>query len=139
MAIPVSGPGQFSQRTDRQPIAQIPNADYGEQKAYKQLQQNAPMAQSSGQPQGVDFASLFGSPADRVIPIGAETGMPNTPVTDGAALGAGAGIDAMQFQNPDDQTRARLTAWLPALEFLSNRPDSSSSARALIRRIKATL
>jgi hypothetical protein len=137
--MPVSGPGKFSQRTDKQPMQSLNNADYGEQKAYKQLQQDAPMASQPSVPagQGMDFSSLFGNAASRVIPLGQESGMPNTPVTDGAALGPGAGPEALGLGPADAQTAAKLQAWLPALEFMANKPDSSSAARALVRRLKA--
>lgn len=137
--MPVSGPGRFSQRTDRQPMAQLPNADYGEQKAYKQLQQDAPMASSSQLPPGTDFSSLFGSAASRVIPMNQESGMPGVPVTDGAELGAGSGIEALGLQPEDAKTNATLAAWLPAWEAMANKPDSSSAARALVRKTKAGL
>jgi hypothetical protein len=122
-----------------QPQAQLPNANYGEQKAYKQLQQDAPMAASSGVPsgQGMDFASMFGNPASRVVPLGADTSQPNTPVTDGAAMGMGAGLDALGLTPEDMQSNAKLKAWLPALEGMANKPDSSAAARALIRQLKA--
>lgn len=139
MAIPVSGPGPYSQRTDRQPIASIPNAGYGEQKAYKQLQQDAPMAQSSGTAPSMDFAALFGNPGDRVIPMGAESNQPGTPVTDGAARGAGAGVEAMNFTPEDQQSKAKIAATLSAAEYLANKPDSSAAARNAIRRMKASL
>lgn len=139
MAIPVSGPGPYSQRTDRQPMASLPNAGYGEQKAYKQLQQDAPMAQSSGTAPSMDFASLFGNPGDRVIPIGAESGQPDVPVTDGAARGAGAGVEALGLAPEDAQAKAQMASMLPAAEFLANKPGSSAAARNMIRRMKASL
>lgn len=139
MAIPVSGPGPYSQRTDRQAIAQLPNAGYGEQKAYKQLQQDAPVAQTNGTPQGMDFASLFGNPGDRVIPMGADSNQPGTPVTDGAALGAGAGVGALGLTAEDAQAKANMASTLPAAEFLANKPDSSAAARNMIRRMKASI
>lgn len=142
--IPVSGPGKFSQRTDRQPIRDIPNADYGEQTAYKQLQQDAPMARQPDMPpasamRGMDFASLFGNPADRVVPMGADSQEPNTPVTDGANFGPGADSSSLGLKAPDAQSNAQLASWLPALEFLASKPDSSIQARALVRSIKAML
>lgn len=137
--MPVSGPGRFSQRTDiGQPQAQLPNADYGEQKAYKQLQQDAPMASSSGLPTGTDFASLFGSAASRVVPIGAESGQANTPVTAGAALGAGPGLDALGIsQNMGADDLAKLKPYLPVLEFMGNSTGASHAMRNLVRQVKA--
>lgn len=132
MAIPVSGPGKFSQRTDRQPMQNLPNPDYGEGKAYKQLEQGAPMSASPSLPPGVDFASLFGNPADRVIPLSAPSQQPNTPVTDGAALGPGAGAPA-PINNEQSQ---RLLSYMPFLEWMANQPGTSDSARNLIRQMK---
>lgn len=140
MSTPVSGPGPFSKRTDMgQKRYDIPNADYGEQKSYQQLQAGAPMAAQGGLPPGTDFNSLFGNAADRIIPLNAESNQPNTPVTDGAELGAGAGLDVLGLSNPDDETKAKLAAWLPALEYLANQPGSSTAARNAIRRAKAGL
>lgn len=139
MSTPVSGPGRFSQRTDRQPMAQLPNADYGEQKAFKQLQQDAPMSTGGGgvPSGGMDFASMFGDPAGRVVPLGEDSRQPGVPVTDGASMGMGAGIDALGLAPEDAQSKATTAAWLPALEAMANKPDSSSAARALIRQLKA--
>src|ERR1051325_6380045 len=132
MAIPVSGPGKFSKRTD-QPARDLPNPDYGEGKAYKQLEQGAPMAQAPGLPGGTDFASLFGNPADRVTPLSAPSAMPNQPVTDGASLGPGAGA-IMPPQN--DAQKQRIASYMPFLEWMANQPGSSDSARNLIRQMK---
>lgn len=133
MGTPVSGPGPYSRRTDMgQKQYDIPNADYGEQKAYQAQQSGAPMANSGG----MDFASIFGNAADRVIPMGQESGQPGTPVTDGAALGMGAGVEAMGFGNPNQQSAAQMASWLPALEMMANSPASSAAARAAIRRAK---
>lgn len=138
--MPVSGPGRFSQRTDRQPMAQLPNADYGEQKAFKQLQQDAPMASASnGMPAGASFESLFGPASSRVIPMNQDSGQPGVPVTDGAALGGGAGMEALGLMPEDSQSQAELAAWLPALISIANKPSSSSGARAAIRKMKAGL
>lgn len=139
--IPVSGPGPYSQRTDRQPIQQVPNAGYGEQKAYKQLQQDAPMAASSGMPQGsMDFASLFGNPADRVIPMGAESSQPGTPVTDGAALGMGQGMAALGLgDSRSKQDMQNLASQLPVLEYMANQPNASWGLRQLVRNIKGSM
>src|SRR5690242_8754259 len=94
--MPVSGPGKFSQRTDKQPLAQLNNADYGEQKAYKQLQQDAPMAKAPDLPGGTpDLSQLFQGASANVVPMSAPTQQPGTPVTDGAAAGPGRGVEAM--------------------------------------------
>lgn len=137
MATPVSGPGRFSQRTDRQAIQNLPNPDYGEGKAYKQLQQDAPMAQTPGLPSPGDFdlGALIGNPADRVIPLTEGSRMPTTPITDGAAIGPGAGMQAPQ----NNEQRERNLAAMPFLEWMANQPGTSDSARNLIRQMKYSM
>lgn len=136
MTTPVSGPGPMSQRTDMtQKMRDLPDADYGEQAAYSELQGSAPIAASGG----MDFNSIFGNAADRVVPIGAESQWPEVPVTDGAAMGPGRGMEALNIPNQDEDTRARLSSYLPVLEYLANRPGSSSAARNLVRRIKSEI
>lgn len=139
----VSGPGKFSQRTDKgQPLRDIPNADYGEQAAYQSQQKGAPVASQQALPPkldvtGMSFSDLFGNPSDRVVPIGEGTTMPNVPVTDGANAGPGRGMEAIG--NPQDPSRQVMAAYLPALEFMANQPGSSDSARNLVRQIKYTM
>ena len=135
--MPVSGPGKFSQRTDRQPIAQLNNADYGEQKAYKQLQQDAPMASAPGMPGTPDLSQMFSGAAANVVPMGQPSGQPGVPVTNGADAGPGVGMDALGLQSPDQQAAAQTAAYMPAYMFLANKPGSSSTARNLIRRIRS--
>jgi hypothetical protein len=136
MALPVSGPGPFSQRTDRQAIQNLPNPDYGEGKAYKQLEQGAPMAAAPGMPTagGFDISQLLGNPADRVTPLTEGTAMPGTPVTDGAALGPGAGTPPVNLEQ-----QQRNAANMPFLEWMANQPGSSDSARNLIRQMKYSM
>ena len=134
---PVSGPGKFSQRTDKQPIAQLNNANYGEQKAYKQLQQDAPMAASPDVPGGKpDLSQMFQGASANVTPIGADSSQPNTPVTDGANAGPGQGQAAVT--PPTSQASKVLASYLPALEFMANQPGTSDAARNLVRQIKYT-
>lgn len=136
MGTPVSGPGQFSQRTDKQPMQALPNANYGENKDYQEQQSGAPMAADSGHI-AQSFGSLFGNPANGVVGLNADSTMPDVPVTDGASLGPGQGPEALSSsQNPQNQSAA---AWLPALEFMANQPGSSESARNLVRQLKSQL
>lgn len=137
--MPVSGPGKFSQRTDKQPLAQLSNADYGEQKAYKQLQQDAPMASSPGVPGGapLDLSQLFQGAAANVTPLDAASSQPNVPVTDGAAAGPGAGINALGI-NKDlrQEDLERIKSYMPVLEFMANQTGASWAMRNLVRKVK---
>lgn len=133
MSTPVSGPGQFSKRTDKavsQANRSLPNADYGEQAAYQEQLSGAPMAQG-----GADFGSMFGNPAANVVGLGEDTTMPDVPVTDGADSGPGAGSEVLGSTQANDSI-ARLRAYLPALEYMAD-SGNSEAARNLVRQIQA--
>lgn len=83
MSMPVSGPGPFSERTDKQPIRPVTGLPYGEGGALVAQQQAAPMSQTND------------TPAPEAIPFSAPTSRPNQPVTAGAALGAGPGPEVL--------------------------------------------
>lgn len=138
MGTPVSGPGQFSQRTDTavsNANTTLPDAQYGENRDFQEQRQAAPMATSGNIAQS--FNSLFGNPASSVIGLGADSQMPDVPVTDGAALGPGQGPEALS--STQSQQSQYMASYLPALEFLANQPGSSDSARNLVRQLKSQL
>lgn len=134
----VSGPGKFSERTDKAVSAannSLPNAGYGEQADYQEQKSGAAQASSPGG--NVDFASMFGDPAGRVIGLGEPTGQPGTPVTDGAAMGAGAGMEALGLDDQRKVDLEGLTPYLPVLEFMANQPGASWAMRNVVRKVKA--
>lgn len=134
MSTPVSGPGQFSKRTDKavgEANRSLPNAEYGEQAAYQEQQQGAPMADA-----GSMFSQMFGNPSAQVTPLGAESSMPDVPVTDGAALGAGAGPEALSSTALNNPTIEKLRNYLPALQYMADAGDSDA-ARNMVRQIQA--
>ncbi|UVD39692.1 hypothetical protein SEA_ROSEPHARIE_7 [Streptomyces phage RosePharie] len=134
----VSGPGKFSERTDKAVSAannRLPNAGYGEQADYQEQKSAAPEAKSAGG--NVDFASLFGDPASRVVPLNAPSGQPGVPVTDGAAAGAGAGMEALGLQDQRQVDLEGLAPYLPVLEFMANQPGASWAMRNVVRKVKA--
>lgn len=138
MTTPVSGPGKFSQRTDKAVSAAnnaLPNAQYGENADYQDVKSSAPMA-DSGQIAS-SFSSLFGNPSQNVVGLNADTTMPDVPVTDGAAAGPGQGPEALS--STQNQSNNYLASYLPALEFLANQPGSSDAARNLVRMVKSQL
>lgn len=133
----VAGPGQFSKRTDKavgEANRNLPDAGYGEQAAYQEAQQGM---QTQPGAQAPDFASMFGNPASRVIPLDAESAWPDTPVTDGVDVGPGRGSEALSGSANQEQSNMTLKAYLPALEFMANQPASSDAARNLVRMLKA--
>lgn len=136
---PVSGPGALSRRTDRGPaqaMRDLPDAAYGENATYKDLQRGAPLAQSSGA-QGA--ASATAGVGGGIIPMNAPSTMQGVPVTDGAALGAGAGMEALGIINQPQADMSRLVPYLPVLEFMANQEGASWATRNLVRRLKASL
>ena len=141
MGTPVSGPGQFSERTDKAVSganASLPNAQYGENRDYQEQKSGAKMAQDSGQPMaGPDLSNLSANAAANVIGFGEPTAQPGTPVTDGADAGPGAGSEALSSSQPPKSDL--MSAYLPALIFMANQPGSSDSARNLVRQIQATM
>lgn len=137
MGTPVSGPGQFSQRTDKavsEANRSLPNADYGEQAQYQQQLQSAPLAQDVT---GMNFNDLFGNPADSVIGLNEPSQMPEVPVTDGADAGPGSGSEILSSSRGSEDM-AKLAAYLPALEFMAN-TGNSDAARNLVRKIKYSM
>lgn len=135
----VSGPGKFSERTDKAVGAAnstLPNSQYGENKDYQDVKSSAPMAVDSGNI-AQSFSSLFGNPAQGVVGLNQDSQMPDVPVTDGAAAGPGQGPEALS--STQGASNQLLAAYLPALEFIANQPGSSDSARNLVRQIKGQL
>lgn len=126
---PVSGPGALSRRTDggpgnaRQPIRRLPNAGYGESKAFEEQQAAAPVAQAE-EPRLVD--------ASKVVPLDAPTARPDEPVTAGAVTG-------LEPMLPDEADTQRLRSYLPALRVLASREGSSRSTRQLVRQLEQRL
>lgn len=136
MGTPVSGPGKFSERTDKaveNANQALPNAGYGEQKAYQEQQGGAAMSQTAP-----DFASLFGDAAGRVIPLGEVTQQPNVPVTAGASAGAGPGMEALGLRDQQEDDLRSLIPSLPVLEFMANQPGASWAMRNIVRKAKAS-
>jgi hypothetical protein len=71
-----------------------------------------------------------------VVGFDAGTQMPETPVTAGAAMGDGPGLEALGLPNAPDDDLRRLVAYLPVFEAMANVPGSSKSARNLVRQLK---
>lgn len=139
MGTPVSGPGQFSQRTDKavsNANSTLPDAAYGENKDYQDIKSQAPMAESPGVP--ADLGSLMGAMRPEAVGLGEPSQQPDTPVTDGAALGAGAGLEALA-PPPEDPAASKNASWLAALIYMADQPNSSDSARNLVRAMKSNL
>lgn len=125
---PVSGPGALSQRTDggpadRQAMRALPNAAYGENKEFQQIQAGAAMAEDPGvpMPMGIDAPSA----------------RPGEPVTAGADMGAGPGsevLPSLDTAMTDDMRQ--IQRYLPLLERRAAEPTAPQAFRMFVRYLK---
>lgn len=135
----VSGPGKFSARTDgqpgTQPIRDLPDAGYGEQSTFRDMQAGAPMADSQGIPAGPPPTAPGGGPGP--VPLAEPTMAPDEPVTTGIVEGPGPGPevlgDPMQVPAADV---AKMQQWLPLLQPHARRAEASDSFKSLVRFIE---
>jgi len=131
MMAAVSGPGQFSRRTDKQPVRQITDAAYGEQATFRADQQGAPMAASANQAEAMPV-----DPAANVTPLGAPSERPDEPVTAGADVGPGPGSEVLGLVPNIGKENAKLAKYLPVIESQANHPEAGEQMRLLARYLK---
>lgn len=129
---PVSGPGAMSARTDggpSNPVRDLPNAKYGENQAFRDAQQAAPMAAS-----GPDLSSI--------IPMGAASQRPEEPITAGMPFGPGGGGTGRPAGTGGaltPQQAERLRSYLPVLVLLASADDADPATKAFVRSLRAEL
>lgn len=131
---PVSGPGALSQRTDGGPAdtqaaKYISGLPYGEGQEMMNIQGSAPMA----------AASMMPAPAP-VVPLSAPSQRKSEPVTAGADAGPGPGMSSLGLGAKDfaadEQARATLISYMPALLQVASQPGTSPETRNIIRRLR---
>ncbi len=131
-----SGPGQYARRTDGQPVMDMPNAAYGENAAYRSIQQGAPVAGAPGIPSA---SGATENPLAGLVGLAAPSQQPTVPVTAGAAAGAGPGPDVlglpMDPQQMDHADAAALRPMLDAMLHAASSPDATPSYRNLVRAV----
>ena len=139
---PVSGPGAMSKRTDGGPAQAaryMSGGDYGDG-GLMDIQTAAPMSAS-----GVDATAAAVPTQSMPLPRGLaeDDDMPDIPVTDGAALGAGRGVEALGFAEQDAAidaaSREAIATAMPALLFIAGRPETSTETRDMIRQLRSLL
>ena len=126
---PVSGPGQHSRRTDGQPSMNLPDAKYGENKDFQEIQQGADVATDPGQQAGWSMPPVTG--------LGEPSTQPDVPVTSGAQYGAGPGPEALGFVPPDRQDAQWLQRYMPVLVDIADRDDTPPGTKEWVRRVIA--
>lgn len=138
---PVSGPGALSKRTDGGPGAKaaavaLPDAGYGEQKNFQEIQSGAPIAKG-----GVQTGSAPVGPTVMPPSLEAPSARPGEPVTHGADAGAGLGMDSLGIFDPSQmaaQDVQYLMRYLPQLQYaVDMSPDAPRSTIALVRYLRS--
>jgi hypothetical protein len=103
-------------------------------------QQSAPMAAAPG----IESSGMAMSPgmaAPPVVPLTAPSARPNEPVTAGINLGPGPDSSSLRTMSTqdmvaDDNYRAQIASYLPALLRIAANPNTSPTTRAIIRKIR---
>lgn len=138
---PVSGPGALSKRTDggpgaRQAAVKLPDAGYGEQKNFQEIQQGAPIAKG-----GAPAGQTATAPTVMPLPLDAPSARQGEPVTHGADAGDGLGMDSLGIFDPAQmaaQDVQYLMRYLPQLQYaVDMAPDAPRSTVALVRYLRS--
>jgi len=117
---------------------------YGEGQALMQTQQAAPLAaapsiEQSSMPSGLASAAA----SQPVVGLNEPSARPNEPVTAGASMGAGPGMEALgpspdqTFNKQLQADNQRLVQYLPSLEQMANDPSASNTFRNFIQYLKS--
>lgn len=128
-AAPVSGPGSLSGRTDGQ-LAQPGSG--------QRVNTSRSQASTPGAGPGAD-------PLAQIVGLGEPSTQPGVPVTDGAALGAGAGLDVLGLpgESMADLLKADLDNVRPGMVnsmiAASQRPGATPSLKRFVKRVLANL
>ena len=134
-------PGSMSQRTDGGPaskqtaqyISGMPN--WGDGQDLMNIQQSAPLAATPATkplPASDVRQAAMQAPAAQPVGLFAPTQMPNVPVSDGAALGAGRGTEALNLQTQD---LSQYQTAKDQVQSLAASPTASPALRYLAQRI----
>lgn len=138
----VSGPGSLSQRTDGGPGAKaaavkLPDAGYGEQKQFQEIQGGAPIAKAGG------TSTTGGGYQPPAVPppgLDAPSANPNQPVTHGADAGAGPGTETLGLFDPTSMANdvQYMMRYLKQLQYIVDMtPDAPRSTVALVRYLRS--
>ena len=130
-----AGPGKFAKRTDRQGAKRLPNAAYGEQQDFQEVQAGAPMAKAPNRP--MPTPKSLGA---NVVPLTAPTQRPDEPVTAGVDAGPGPGREILGLKTPTDvtlQDLSKLAKYMPLMMQYADSPQSSGTMKAFVRYLRS--
>lgn len=128
-----SGPGKFAKRTDRQGAKQLPDAAYGEQKDFQDIQAGAPMSRAAAN-------AAPRNPMADIIPLNAPTRRPDEPVTAGVDAGPGPGREILGLKTPVDvtlQDLSKLSKYMPLMMQYADSPQSTGTMKAFVRYLRS--
>lgn len=129
-----SGPGKFAKRTDRQGAKRLPNAAYGEQQEFQDVQAGAPMAKTPP----TQMPRL--NPMANVVPLTAPTQRPDEPVTAGVGVGPGPGREVLGLKSPvDNQLKdlSKLSKYMPLMMQFADSPESTGTMKAFVKYLRS--
>lgn len=132
---PVSGPGKQSRRTDGQPGMELPNAGYGENKAFQEIQSGAKIPTDVAAGGG----SASGAAPPSFVGMGAPSQEPGTPVTAGADMGAGPGLEALGIRGASQMDAEEIRKYLPTLIDIAQRDDTLPGTKKWLRTVITNL
>jgi hypothetical protein len=137
----VGGNGQNA--TASQAAQYIPGLPYGEGQQMMDIQQSASMAAAPG----IESSGMAMAPGEAAAPpivgLDEESFNPNQPVTSGAELGEGPGMDALgpspdeRFMDQLMEDNIKLLEYLPYLEMMANDESSSKTLRGFVQYLKS--
>jgi len=135
---PVSGPSQYSQRTDGGPsqaARYVSGGSYGDGQALMDIQKSAPMAASGvAQTQGQLPPTRPAGPLP--TPLSAPTQRPEEPVTEGNPLGPGSGPEVLTNNTPKGQSSREAQALKKYLPALTSYANSGTAPESFVRFVK---
>lgn len=116
---------------------ELPDAGYGEQKNFQEIQSGAPIAKG-----GVKTGTNVGNaPTVLPPPLDAPSARPGEPVTNGADAGEGLGAETLGVFDPSQMAAndvAYLMRYLPQLQYaVDMTPDAPRSTVALVRYLRS--
>jgi len=133
------GNGQSGDAT--QAAKYVPGLPYGEGQAFMETQKSASLAAASGIEQSNMPLGLASAAASQpMVPLDAPSMRPGEPVTQGADMGPGGDSSILglgqQNKAEDDQYRAMIASYMPALLKVAASPKTSTTTRAIIRQLR---
>jgi hypothetical protein len=105
---------------------QLPDAAYGEQKDFQEIQGGAPM-------QGRPAMPAMPPPTGLMAP----TERPNEPVTAGASVGPGPGMESLPKDDVFSNDMKMLGKYMPQFESMAMEENTPESFRLFVRYVRA--